>query len=287
MFSFPLIREITEETAPGLYRIDHGSYHASSGLSSTRVKKALDTYRHYSAQTVDSEALAFGRAVHTALLEPDEFEKTYTTMPRFEGHPNSNAYKAAKADWMTQNEGKELLTNEQAETLAAISNSVIEHPLWPQTGIMDSEVAAIARCPETGLLLKCKADKFGAAIMDLKTTRGSVLTFADDVLKYGYHISTAFYQDVFQLATGERLPFIHIIAEKQEPYLVDFVTLSDDFVEEGRKLYKAALKRIAMWEKSQASRTYSTRIKTLNVTSRVIYKSKEILDRILAEMEPT
>ncbi len=270
-FPYQRVTEITDNLH-GFYRIGHEAYHSGIGISSSRIKKALVSHAayHYHGHT-DSAALAFGRAFHAALLEPELYQSNWVLI---DGHPNSNAYKANKSHHEAN--GREVISADDMITIAHMKAAVKNHPEIVNLPRFDSEIMAIARDPETGLLVKCKSDLIGHAIVDFKTTSGSLSDFIYDVSKWDYHVSAAFYQDVVHLVTGERVPFIIVPVTKKEPYECEFYTMSDDLLGEGRKLYKAALRQIKKWQ--ETPEPPKKRMRTLNLNQKIVYSTKDRLE---------
>lgn len=263
----------------GLYLIDHDKYHEGIGLSSTTVKKALGSYNSFMQPYPDSEAFSFGRAFHAALLEPDIFAKNYILEPDIPLNKNSNAYKEQFAAWLETANGKEVINRNDWALIDGMKNSALKHPHFPAT--FDAEVMAITTCPDTGVLKKCKSDMFAGEIIDIKSTSGEVSAaeFMRDIIKWKYHVSAAYYQDIIHAVTGAWMDFTLMPVSKKAPFDCQMYTLSDDILEEGRKLYKFALQRIAKWNKmnDHEKLTSDRRKRVLEVNSSMIYNTKEII----------
>ncbi len=276
-FPYVTIQDIAPEHT-GFYRISHEAYHRGIGISSSRVKKALKSYDAYTqAVDEDSQALAFGRAFHMAILEPELYRKRYKL---FDGASrNSKAWDIFSAD--AEKDGREALLASEHIQIGHMIGCIDSHPEYAKLPTFDSEIMAIARCPDTALQLKCKADLFGHAIVDFKTTSSGVTPadFMHDVVKWNYHVSAAFYQDIIERLTGERLPFILVPVTKKAPFECEFYTLSAELLDEGRKLYKAALHRIAKWSVMQPeTRTrVEKKMRVLHPNARVLYSTVDTL----------
>jgi hypothetical protein len=276
-FPYRTVSEITPDLH-GLYKIDHEAYHRGPGLSSTQVKKALISHAVFShKEHKDSDAMAFGRAFHMALLEPELYEKTYVLAPRFDAHPNSKAYKSARQEWALLNTGKEVIYPDEALAIVGMITAVKCHLGYANIPRFDAEIMAITTDLDTGLKVKCKADLFGHAIIDFKTTSSGLGPgdFLNDIIKWRYHVSAAFYQDIICNITGERLPFIVVPVTKKEPYECEYYRLSDEILEEGRKLYKAALRRIVRWEKFDP--IVDKKMRVLMPNARMLYTTIDTL----------
>lgn len=279
-FDYPTVEEITGDLA-GFYRISHEAYHRGLGVSSTAIKKALVSYATYTQRDhVDSAALAFGRAFHAALVEPGLYAEQYVAMPEFAGIGSQ----ALRGEWLEANTGRFVVSRNDQWSINHMVASVKDHEEYGKYGDFQAEIMAIAQCPDTAFQIKCKADFFGSAIVDFKTTSsglspGEVLR---DMVKWRYHVSAAFYQDIVALLTGERLPFITVPVAKKPPYECEFYQLSDEILAEGRKLYKAGLRRIAAWAKPTYRSASDKRLRTLYPNSRLLYDAQELLDFIEA-----
>src|SRR4051812_4960413 len=75
-------------------------YHADkTAVSSTSLRRILKSQRSFfigqTAIPEETNALRFGSAIHTAILEPEIFKKTYVIMPKFNGEGSMKK----KADW--------------------------------------------------------------------------------------------------------------------------------------------------------------------------------------------
>lgn len=284
---FPVVNTITNDLN-GLYRIDHAPYHAAIGHSSSNLKDALVSYGHFKAGKIGKEptpAMAFGTAFHMALLEPELYAKSYAVMPGFDGHPNSNLYRLAKAEWIAENNGKTCIEKEKQCELEVMIDAVVSHPQWKLFNRYQPEIMGTMIHKETGLRIKCKMDLFGSAIVDVKTTQcAAAAKFRRSTLDFGYHTSAAFYQNLIREITGEKMRFIHLVVEKAPTYGVAFWEMSDDFLAEGEKLWRAGLQRIAEWEAMHEAPSlhYGGDIQTLQVTPQVLYRTKETLDEVIS-----
>lgn len=272
MFNYPTIPAITYDTPSGFYRINNDAYHASPGLSSSRIKSAIKGYAHYTKPQEQTDAMAFGTAFHAAMLEPDEWAK-YRVSPDVD--KRSKAYK----DWVASlPDGSQIISYDDADLIRRMCAAVLQHLDWPGL-VGHNEVAAVARMGET--LVKCKADAIAGQIVDLKSTSGAVTpgAFMRSVVDFGYHTSAAFYQDIFHLLTGERLPFV-IIAVSKNPVDVEIYELSEEVLEKGRALYQAGMRRIARWGADAASVKLEKRKRVLHPTSYMLYNATETLEFI-------
>lgn len=291
---YPRLDAIAPDQKPGFYRIDHEPYHNGPGLSSSDLKNALVSYGFYlhkkEADDDPTPSMEFGRAFHMAILEPELFRERYVVAPEFTGKTKdgreskrSGEAVAAKAKWYYENEqaGREVISAENMVTLNSLAMAVREHEKWPMLANLATEIMAVTRDPDTGTILKCKADMLGGAIVDFKTTMCAAPWAARQAVdRFNYHVSGAFYQDVCFAVDGVRRPFVLVFVEKKAPWGVSFCTLSEEYLAEGRKLYRAALARIAKWEAMDVKARrmhYGPSIHVLTPTSGTMYKTLDYM----------
>lgn len=230
-------------------------YRAASGVSATDLKNTQRSMAYAKLRpSKDTEAKAWGSAVHTAVLEPAKLHARYGTDPEHPngGYPpgwrNSNAYKAQRAALSIGREG--LLTHEEWDDLARIVESVSSHEIGAQLYDVEGfrEVSIFAPDAETGLTRKIRPDWLipsAQMIVDVKTCRDHRPgAFARACKQYGYHLSAAYYLDT----ANEVLPVEHFVLlaiNAEAPFEVEAYTLDRDSIEQGRKEYREALARYA------------------------------------------
>lgn len=187
----------------------------------------------------DTAAMALGRAIHCAVLEPYEFETRYALRPDgLDGRTKEG--RAWLAD--VRERGLEALGVDDARTVALVREAVREHEvahrllegcLYEQalTWVLD------------GIACKGRLDALDrGSIVDLKTTR-SLADFARDFARLSYHGQLAWYADGARLAgavDADARAYV-VAVETSEPYDVAAFVLPDDVLELGRTLYRTLL----------------------------------------------
>lgn len=232
-------------TLKGLYFIDNDLYHRGPGVSSTGIKTILQSPGHYLLPPKEpTDAMKFGTAVHAALLEPDLFEERYCYYE--DGRRQGKAWEAFRD--AQQAAGREIISKKDWLTICEIVPRLDEYRTWRNL-MRDAEVelAAFHRDPETGLLMKAKADIWNSdlnIIGDVKTCGdASEYGFGWQIADLGYHISAPYYLDVFSAALGRKVDtFLMIAVEKTAPYVVKFYPASEQMLEIGRAEYRRGLK---------------------------------------------
>ena len=237
------------------YDLDEQSYHGDRESLSASGAKVLLGKRPPSP---DSEALLFGRLVHTVILEPAKLD-TYAVLNadvigvKADGSKADNptatkAWKdavfAAKRDGLTVIDGRMLA---KAQSMAA---AVTRHP---EAGrLLDAatatEVSAYAEHP-SGATVRARFDAvLPDALVDIKTCRdGDPETFGRTVHALGYHISAANYVDIAR-ANGLTVDRFDLICVEKEPtpggdYRVSVLEIHPDAIERGRELMAEACAR--------------------------------------------
>lgn len=208
--------------------MDEMTYHARPELSSTGVRKILDSPARFQWETThrtESVAYDVGHAVHGKVLGvgspvvpyPDEH---LTPL----GKPST---KAATVAWVDEQRAAGLvpIARADAELIDAMAEALLTHKaarkILEQPG--HSEVSAFATDPDTGVACRARIDRLCPTVAaDVKTTTGSASPhgFGREAAKYGYPIQDAHYTDTLSWITGERLPMAFVVVEKSRPHLV-------------------------------------------------------------------
>lgn len=211
----------------------------------------------------------FGEAFHAAILEPDRFAAQYAFMPEFEGHHNSNAYKAKVAAWEAEHANAVTLTYGEYGELKAMQKAVQDHP---KAGPIlcakgKSEISLVWRDTETGLLSKCRIDWLARiptclvdltatpkdqtlCLVDLKTTRHPTLDgFNRDRAKFCYHAQLAMQLDGLKtFNAAEIFPMLlGIHNEGDDVFPCDMREL----IPIGRHIYRGLLRTYAKCQKEK------------------------------------
>lgn len=231
--------------APGIHEgISNADYHASEGVSNSLLKLIVDkTPAHAVAprRWESTRAQEIGTAIHCAILEPKRFDADYKVIECDDRR--SALYKAACRDHPSD----QVLTIAEAGNVigmrdSAYANGAAGHALSLPGRY---ELSVFAKDPVTGLLVKCRFDKkpdapFG---LDVKKTQDARLDHCERaMMNYLYHMQAAFYMDVWEWATGEKLDSFKLLwIEEKAPHACKLRRVNDEAIEEGRRLYRTAL----------------------------------------------
>jgi len=193
----------------------------------------------------ETEAMKFGRAFHTFVLEPNIFNEEFITPDNWPTKPNKRSTeKTVKAygEWINSLDGKQPIASDDVITICAMSIAINKHPFASKLlkeGV--SETTIIWTDIETGIQCKVRPDRIPdgnkGVILDLKSTsNASSYSFKTDCIKYGYARECGMYMEGFAMAKNalfKDLVFAFIAVEKEPPYRVEVYTLDIDFVQYG------------------------------------------------------
>ena len=206
-------------------------YLGKAALSSSSIKLLLDSPKKYKYVTEygsqESNALDAGWLFHTAILEPDVFEKQIYVDVQSK---NSKAYKLAKEE-----HGK-VYTIKQKRDAERLADAFLrnEHALKLITNC-EFEVPAIGMIQ--GYPFRGKADVLDSyRVVDLKTT-SDLKAFPYASRKYGYDVQVYIYSELFN-KPYEEFKFIAIDKGSLDIGIYD---CSEEFYNSGKEKVTKAL----------------------------------------------
>jgi len=227
-------------------------YRARPALSWSRLK-ILDTspllYRWRLAHPrPDTPALAFGRAVHLAVLQPDLYGDevvAYTGKTR-----RGKAWDA----FSEEHAGRQIITQTEEATIAAIVAAVESHPdAGPMVAGLDYAERSIA-WTEDGRDMRARCDLIRFAdgrvlLVDLKTARDiDPRAFGRSAVQYGYHGQMAHYAAGLEALLGVPVDCAIIAVEKDAPHDVAVYHLDDLAMYAGQAMRRRLLDTLAACE---------------------------------------
>lgn len=205
------------------------AYQSLPGINASSLKAMAVSPLHYKYGLTngrpDSPAMARGRAIHAACLEPDEFPKRYTVWPGYRRGKDWLAFEEAAAD-----AGLEILTQAEYDDVLATRDAVRAHPVAARyLDWGDAERTITWTDEATGLPCKARLDFLNDCVVDLKTSRDigdhSFSRTTHDLL---YYVSAAHYLNGVKAVTGVDHPFVFIAVESIPPHDVRVGPLSED-----------------------------------------------------------
>jgi len=212
----------------------------------------------------DKEHFLIGHATHTAVLEPELFDKTFTTRP--ETYTNTkgeekkwNANATVCKDYIAEHKtsGLVLLSPDQHELCQRLRDAAYADPFVKELlDASEKEVSIVWNDEKTGLTIKNRMDIYAASagiFADFKTEGKSadVRLFGATSYRYGYHFQCALYKaGLEQVSEVEIGNPILIAAEKYAPYLIAHYEVEQEEITCGKVQYEIALNRLLECEKT-------------------------------------
>lgn len=216
-------------------------YQKLDAINASLLKKIALSPAHLAAERdterKDEKPLILGRAIHSAVLEPEKFKTDYIVADC--QMRTAKGYK----DLVIENPEKEIITRTENQMIQGICESLSRHKQARTLLEIEShnELSGVWTDPEAGILCKGRVDRYvndengKPLIIDLKSTMdASYESFRKSIYNYGYHISAAYYLNGFTQVTGiEHTRFIIIACEKEAPYEIAVYELAADAIELG------------------------------------------------------
>jgi len=242
-------------TKPGIYRgLTYPEYDAIPALRSTYLKKFLHCPAMAQEPDKKSAAFDFGIACHTGVLEGlKELYNRYSFIPAFEGDKRTSQYKSLKQATVSaaEIESKIVLDNDDHEAILGIKKNISLHPTAKDFLNSEPEVVVVWKDKATGALCKARLDSSPftyngrRVIADLKTTGdASEGGFSQEIKKYGYWFSAAFYLEGASIAFKEQIDtFVIVAGEKERPYKVESHEIMPSYLEHGSVMFHEALQK--------------------------------------------
>lgn len=228
------------------YGVPDEVYHSIKCVSNSYMKDANKSMKHFmsslkGAQKEETPAMIKGRLLHLAVLQPQVFkDKVYISEAK------TKAQKLFKEDVENYSNCIVLLQTE-AEEITGMANALLSDPLLKKvlTGIK-TEVTMFAKDPETGLVMKGRADIEGNDyIADYKTTESAKPgEFDRSAANYWYHVQAAHYLEMYKLLGKPKKYYILIAQEKTEPYDAVGYVLTEPAIEKGIEIRRKLLDKI-------------------------------------------
>ena len=233
---------------PGIYDISNDDYHGADGLSRSGLMLFKKSPLHYANKYMDAKkiesgstpAMILGSAVHTSILEPEQFCNRYFVADKVDGRTKEG--KKRMEEIAIEAGSREILSSAVFEEVEKMSRSFLQNEIACQF-LKDAQVekSIFWKDSHTNTLLKCRPDIWlPNMIGDVKTTvDASPKSFQRDIAQYGYHIQAAMIQDGIFHITGKRITeYVTLAIEKTEPYAIGIYMLDHESIERGRQEYR-------------------------------------------------
>lgn len=230
-------------------------YNAAEGIRRSdlwRMEDSPEKFKYFLEHPIEqTPAMAFGSACHKMILEPNDFGNEYAIAPEI--NRRTNAGKAEWEEFCNANQGKTIITQDDAAVMAEMEAALEACPL--ANGLIreeaQTEVPLFWKDPETGEKCKAKLDivkqedgKY--VIVDYKTAlHADTFRFNSEMWKLGYHFQAGFYTEGLMNAFNldYRPRFLFVAQEKKPPYSVNVIEVSEEVMAAGIAKFHELLKR--------------------------------------------
>jgi len=220
-------------------------YYTHNAISASGLKLIAKSPAHYHASLTapveQTPAMAFGSAVHAAILEPDEFDNRYTVMPEGltrQSKEGKEVYAAIIAS------GRSVISHDDMHRIRDMQAAVNAHPAASFALSQPAFIEQPHLFMLNGVPAKMKPDFIieGRGIYDLKTTTdASPAQFQRQIMRLDMAIQAAFYIDGYHRIYGAQIPFYWIAVESKPPHIVAVYQASPAMIKYGRQRYMELL----------------------------------------------
>jgi exodeoxyribonuclease VIII len=226
----------------GVYDITNEQYHASEGISRSKLMLLDKSPYHFWYETMSglaekseaTPAMNIGSAFHTMLLEPAKFQMEFAIMPNLDRRTKGG--KEMYEEFLTYAEGKIILTNDQFSKVSKMVDLVSKHEIV--TTLLDEAVyeqSIYWTDKETGLQFKTRPDIWSSKmVVDLKTTNdASAYSFMRSALVYGYYLQAGMAHEACKAIGKPFDMFVILACEKEEPHVPAIYIMKDEALQFG------------------------------------------------------
>lgn len=267
--------------------VPESTYHARVlGVAS---KSALDLVHrspaHYFAwvngyEKPSTRAFSLGRAVHSAMLEPEKFARTYLIAPDFgdlratEGRTTKEQGKANKerrAAWLEEHADATILDSADGIATLGMVMAVAAHPLARK--LLEggsSEVTLRWTDPETGLFAKGRVD-FDRDDLETSVDLKSCMDARShasrrSIEQYAYHAQDAMYREGYEILGRPRRNFVFIFVEKEPPHGIRIYSLKPEARAAGARRIRQTMRTLAECVATGVFQAYEETIEELDLS---------------------
>lgn len=259
--------------------MENEAYHRHPAISKSHLDQINRSGLHYWSAYVDpnrenrepTQAMTIGSAVHTHVLELDQWDKRYAVAPT----GIDRRTKQGKDEWrvfQTAAEGRSILSWTEADQVMKMGRAVWGHRAAAELLGVDGKPEATYMWTDqaTGLQCKCRPDYIfadGSTVVDLKTTEdASPRGFRGSLLRWRYWVQAAWYLHGVEQATGKRPDrFVFVAVEKKPPYGVGVYCADDAMIQRGMEQAREDLEKLAECKAADHWPSYSDDVESISL----------------------
>lgn len=237
---------------PGIHDISIEQYHSGPGISRSGIMEFKKSPLHYWHKYVNPEkivaestdAMAFGNALHTYILEPQTFQERYHVWQKVNGRKPASNTKGWE-EIVTAASGKSLICDDDLKPITDMHRAINNHSTarsMLEGGLNEKSLYWVDK--DTGILCKVRPDVWHPnLVIDLKTSGdASFRAFQRDSYAYGYYIQCAMIAEAIYALQGiNMMNFVFVVVEKTQPYATVVYRLDENAINKGREEFKKIL----------------------------------------------
>jgi hypothetical protein len=225
-----------------------------------------------------TKAMLEGTILHSAVLEPHHFAKTYIPIPDGIDFRTAKGKEFKVTMEILREEGKIYYDADDLKRLKACAEIVKEHPvIKPILKKITPEVSFFWKDKETGVKCKGRVDGASSAeriIVDLKTTK-SAKDFAKSVVDYGYHRQAAFYRRGLKAVTNvDMVNWQWWCVETASPFTIGVYSPSAQMIEIANREIDESLFDLSICQNKKEYPSLPKEVQILDLPSWYISKQK-------------
>lgn len=266
------------------------TYFSNPAISQSKLKDLKQSPKHFWANhinpnlapRIETEAMKFGKAVHSCLFENQYFQDTYKTAPNIDKRTKSG--KVLHEEFLVNNANKIIISYDDMAAVKLIYDSILNKKtskIILSNGLAEHELYWVDK--DTNIECKAKLDYLiepcaqfpNGLIIDLKTTTNAEPNeFAKSIYNFGYYNQQAFYCDAVKAIykTDDYPPFIFIPVEKTAPFECSFLAGDETMLNIG---LQENLKLLNLYKKCLESDNwfgYEDKVQTIGLPNWAINK---------------
>lgn len=247
-------------------------YATMKGLNQSKLgllRRCPQKFKHaLTAPQSDSDALAIGRAIHTAALQPELFNDEFLCLPEIDRRTTKGREEYAAL--CASNPEKTILKAAEFNKALEIASEIRsnQHVMRLLEGAF-MELSVDWTDPATGVLCKARLDAYNediGTVIDIKTTiDASPQGFARKLYSYGYNRQAAWYLESLKAHGEAANHFVFIAVEKEPPYSVGLYRLSDEAIKLSKSENEALLRKYAECLRTDSWPGYTDGIEDISI----------------------
>lgn len=220
-------------------------YHSHNSISASGLKTIFkkSVYHYLNDSFKMTEAMNFGSAVHSAILEDGT---DIAVLPELNLRTKKD--KQIKEDFINENEGKIIIKKEENEAIKTIIKNFNNHNLAKNLieRLTETEVSYYGKINNIDVRVRPDGIKKNDYIIDIKTTTdASPKYFKNSIYNFNYNLQACFYSEALGY---DPTKFRFIAIENKYPYLIEVYGMSDNMIEYGKEAWRIAFN---YWKKFQ------------------------------------